>query len=78
VYRHATERPYPSSGVGVRLLDAQGSARTTPSTSDGFFYFYSVSAGSYTLEVRVGGDAQRFVIEVNEREYTDIAPIAVP
>lgn len=78
LYRQTNGRTYPASGVGVRLLDSRGSARTASSATDGFFYFYNVSSGSYTLEVRVGPYVQSYSIRVDERDYTDIAPIQVP
>ena len=77
LYREANGRTYPASGVSVRLRDAQGSTRTASSSSDGFFYFYNVSTGSYTLEV-LGPGTRSYSIQVDQRAYTDIAPIQVP
>jgi len=77
LYRQTNGRTYPAQGVNVRLQDTQGSTRTASSSSDGFFYFYNVSSGSYTLEV-LGQGTQSFSIRVDERDYTDIAPIQVP
>jgi hypothetical protein len=78
LYRQANGRSYGASGVGVRLVDPQGTARTASSASDGLFYFYNVPAGSYTLEVYIGPQPQSYWIQVEERAYTDIAPIEVP
>ena len=77
LYREAGGRPYPAAGVNVRLRDARGDARTTSSSSDGFFYFYNVPSGSYALDVMSAG-TQSYSIRVDQREYTDIAPIQVP
>ena len=77
LYREANGRTYPASGVSVRLRDAQGSTRTASSSSNGFFYFYNVSNGSYRLEV-VGPGTRTYSIQVDRRAYTDIAPIQVP
>ena len=75
--REANGRTYPAAGVSVRLRDAQGAMRTSSSSSDGFFYFYNVSTGAYTLDV-LGAGTQSYSIRVEQREYTDIAPIQVP
>ena len=77
LYREAGGRPYPAAGVNVRLRGAEGAARTASSSSDGFFYFYNVASGSYTLDV-MGTGRQSYSIRVEQREYTDIAPIQVP
>ena len=77
LYREANGRTYPAQGVNVRLRDASGSTRSASSSSDGFFYFYNVTSGAYSLEV-VGAGTQSYSIRVDEREYTDIAPIQVP
>ena len=77
LYREAGGRPYPAAGVSVRLRDAHGSTRTASSSSDGFFYFYNVASGSYMLDV-MGAATQSYSIRVDQREYTDIAPIQVP
>jgi hypothetical protein len=77
LYREANGRSYPAAGVSVRLLDSQGTARAATSSSDGFFYFYNITTGSYTLEV-LGQGTQSYSIRVDERDYTDIAPIQVP
>ena len=77
LYREANGRTYPAQGVNVRLRDGNGSVRSASSSSDGFFYFYNVASGFYTLEVR-GSGAQSYSIRVEERNYTDIAPIQVP
>jgi hypothetical protein len=78
LYRAASGRSYGAQGIGVRLLGATGSTRTASTASDGFFYFYNVPTGAYTLEVLVGGRAQVYSIRVAEQAYTDIAPIQVP
>jgi len=77
LYRESGGRAYPAEGVNVRLRAAQGSARTASSSSDGFFYFYNVASGSYTLDV-IGAGRQSYSIRVDQRDYTDIAPIQVP
>jgi hypothetical protein len=77
LYRETNGRTYPAQGVTVRLRDGQGSVLSASSSSDGFFYFYNVASGFYTLEVR-GSGAQSYSIRVDERNYTDIAPIQVP
>jgi hypothetical protein len=77
LFREANGRTYPAQGVNVRLRDANGSIRSASSSSDGFFYFYNVASGSYSLEV-LGAGTRSFSIRVEERDYTDIAPIRVP
>jgi hypothetical protein len=77
LYRDAGGRAHPAAGVSVRLRDAHSSMRTTSSSSDGFFYFYNVPAGPYTLDV-LGPAPQSYSIRVEDRDYTDIAPIQVP
>ena len=77
LYREANGRTYPAQGVSVRLRDASGSTRSASSSSDGFFYFYNVASGAYSLEV-LGSGTQSYSIRVEERDYTDIAPIQVP
>jgi len=77
LYRDANGRTHPAAGVSVRLRDAQGSTRTASSSSDGFFYFYNIPSGAYTLDV-LGPGPQSYSIRVEERDYTDIAPIQVP
>ena len=77
LYREANGRTYPAQGVTVRLRDGHGSIRSASSSSDGFFYFYNVASGFYTLEV-LGSGTRSYSIRVAERNYTDIAPIQVP
>ncbi len=77
LYREANGRTYPAQGVSVQLRDANGSTRSASSSSDGFFYFYNVASGAYSLEV-LGSGTRSYSIRVEERDYTDIAPIQVP
>lgn len=78
LYRQTNGRTYSASGVGVRLQDSRGATRTASSASNGFFYFYNVPTGSYTLEVLIGPPPQSYAVRVDSRPYTDIAPIEVP
>ena len=73
--REATAAP----GLLVRLVNLNGVARTTYSASDGMFYFYNIAAGRHTLHVQVSAkQTLTYEIQVEDRAYTDIAPIRVP
>ncbi len=77
--REGNGRTYAVPGILVRLVSPKGVARTTYSASDGMFYFYNIAAGPHTLELHTADKkVQSYKVRVEERPYTDIAPIRVP
>jgi hypothetical protein len=77
--RENSSRSSAAPGLLVRLVSAKGVARTTYSASDGMFYFYNIPAGPHTLLVHDSDkQVQTYQIKVEDRPFTDIAPIRVP
>jgi hypothetical protein len=79
VYRLIKDKQVPANGIAVRLNHAKkGPSSYSYSNSEGMYYLYNIPADQYTLEVTAGPkNILKFAIKVQDKQYTDIAPIKI-
>lgn len=79
VERIARGVAYPVEGAEVKLYaPGKGYSSASYTGPDGFYYFYGVAPGQYTIFVRTPWGAQRTIdIHVQSRPITDIRPVAL-
>jgi len=73
---------FPASSIAVRLVNQnRGPSGFAYTGSDGMYYLYNIPADNYTLEVWLSQDPNRRLkvnVRVDDRPYTDVAPMEVP
>ena len=79
VYRQIKDKQVGANGIAVRLNHAKkGPSSYSYSNSEGMYYLYNIPPDQYTLEVTAGPkNILKFAIKVQDKEYTDIAPIKI-
>jgi hypothetical protein len=79
LYRMVNGKRVGANGLPVRLNHSQrGPSSYVYTNNEGMYFLYNIPPGQYTLEVMVAQkDVRRYQITVENKEYTDIAPIEV-
>lgn len=79
VYRLVRDKQVGANGIAVRLNHAKrGPSSYSYSNSEGMYYLYNIPPDQYTLEVTAGPKKiLKFAIRVQDKQYTDIAPIKI-
>lgn len=79
VYRQVRDKQVPANGIAVRLNhQKRGPSSYSYSNSEGMYFLYNIPPDQYTLEVTAGPkNILKFSIRVQDKQYTDIAPIKI-
>ncbi len=79
VYRLIRDKQVPANGIAVRLNhQKKGPSSYSYSNAEGMYYLYNIPPDQYTLEVTAGPkNILKYSIRVQDKQYTDIAPIKI-
>jgi len=77
IYRMVNGKRVGANGIAVRLNHPQrGPSSLVYTNNDGMYFLYNIPPGQYTLEVTITQkNVKKFQITVENKAYTDIAPI---
>jgi ER membrane protein complex subunit 7, beta-sandwich domain len=79
LFRMVSGKRVGANGIAVRLNHAQrGPSSSVYTNNEGMYFLYNIPPGQYTLEVTITQkNVQKYRITVEDKPYTDIAPIEV-
>lgn len=77
IYRMVNGKRVGANGIAVRLNHPQrGPSSAVYTNSEGMYFLYNIPPGQYTLEVTITQkNIKKYQITVENKPYTDIAPI---
>ena len=78
LYRMVNGKRVGANGIAVRLNNPkQGPSSLVYTNTEGMYFLYNIPPGQYTLEVTIAKDVKKYQITVENKAYTDIAPIEI-
>jgi len=78
LYRMVNGKRVGANGIAVRLNHPQhGPSSSVYTNTEGMYFLYNIPPGQYTLEVTIAKNVKKYQITVENKPYTDIAPIEI-
>ena len=78
LYRMVNGKRVGANGIAVRLNNPkQGPSSSVYTNTEGMYFLYNIPPGQYTLEVTIAKNVKKYQITVENKPYTDIAPIEI-
>ena len=78
LYRMVNGKRVGANGIAVRLNHPQrGPSTSVYTNNEGMYFLYNIPPGQYTLEVTIAKNVKKYQITVENKPYTDIAPIEI-